>query len=175
MSTAFLESIDIDLKSKLLEMAENYHEQDNCGTASPFYHVVKRPVAKYSRDINDSKYNAERVILFDTEIYTPEFWIECSDEDAKYWRYDVSDLDEFFYQVEEKYEEAEILYCWYEDETYTDCGTFLTRKAAQQFIDSNRHHVGQDAYIYVEYAWRNRDAEIIHQLMTAIYSEYTKP
>lgn len=42
---------------------------------------------------------------------------------------------------------------------------FFIRKNAENFIERNRHHVGDDAFIYVESAYRNPEWQQIRELL----------
>lgn len=153
--------IPMGLYNKLLDMALEVKTQDNHMTQKPIVHEIHRPVAHYARD--DESGNAEMVIYYDTSFYTFEEWVERSDSPELY---ENLDGEEFFEVAKEEARyDAELFYRWYENERYEPCGTFLTRKAAQSFIDSNQHHVGGKAFIYVNHAWRNKDAELIQRLM----------
>lgn len=175
--------ISLELETKLISMAKEVMTQDNRGTRRPFYYVVRRPVEKFASDSQRTGKYPELKVYYDTDIYSIKEWIEnMSEKPQGFWvdddgEYiiDVKDncTDEYKFMslIKDEDEDIETLWMWYEDEDYTDCGTFLTKKAAQKFIDNNRHNVGDNAYTYVRYAGGNSDAELIQQLLKAIYNQ----
>lgn len=44
-------------------------------------------------------------------------------------------------------------------------GAFFIRQNAQDFLESQRHNLGRDAYIYVESAWRNSEWQAIRKML----------
>jgi len=175
-----------DLQKKLLHMAEQVKTQDNVSTALPITFGVQRPTAKYSRCTDDAEAYGNgycAIIHDDTELYTLKEYIDHNGHlSTDTWIVDkVSCLDgvidcedsDVLWHFEELIREvsngeALVMFRYYVDELYIDCGLFLTRESAQQFIDQNRHRVGDDAYVYTYHAWRNSDADVIQQMFDEI-------
>lgn len=49
--------------------------------------------------------------------------------------------------------------------------SFLTAKAAQEHLDSNNYHYHRDADVYLNYAWRNPEAELVSEFLCSLVNK----
>ncbi len=81
----------------------------------------------------------------------------------KWWVRDIYEFCEFLE------EETDIRMVSFQEVAYVEPDTlFLTRKAAQKHLDSNRHHYSSKACTYAMTAWRSRDVEVLLWLLQHI-------
>lgn len=50
-------------------------------------------------------------------------------------------------------------------ETWETAQTFLTRKAAEQYLKSNKHRLGEGARVYTDSAYRNHETQMLQRTL----------
>lgn len=150
-------------KTAILELADRLATQDNHGTAAPLAFNVMRPVGNYASTEDDAGNGAVFGYMIDCHFYTKA-------EARKQYREDKKAGGAEAWNDWLKYHQATGLWRYEKDERYEHCGDFLTQQGAQDFIDANRHHCGDRAYVYCNHAWRNREMLLAVQ-MPAIIKE----
>ena len=128
-------------EKEILELKKEMETQDNLSTHNPLFVVFDIEKIPSSSD-----YTSDSEWIWDNESYSEEELKECmKDNDIKF---DESNW-ETVAQIHDIY------LCYYiEKRTYQNA--FLTRKAAQQFIDQNHYHFSKP-FIYVHGMWRNHE------------------
>lgn len=170
------------------ELAKKLLNQDTRGTALPIRYALQDKVSRYDPDgdfivyydsstggtylgetideifeqlVKDNDLSEEdelnrcQVILTDVSL-TPE---EMKEELAEAKRVFEAARDEILKNVEEDLQRVS-----YEFETKE---IFLTEEAAREHLQANKHHYTDDVRIYVEHAWRNPEAALVHKILTA--------
>ena len=87
---------------------------------------------------------------------------EYSEKEVKEWLKDSG--IEFTEDNWEEVAEENDSYKWWYLERPRFQGVFLTRKSAQEFIDSNHYHFDKP-YIYVHSLWRNYEMQGVRELL----------
>ena len=124
-------------KKIIKEFLEKMAEQDNRCTAAPYFYVIKTKTTiqapldncDYTRFYwQDSSYDSMDEIL--------EY---CKENDFSEEEIEAAEREAHEYGVQEVYEKK---------------GMFLTEEDAENHLKNNQHHYSDDAYTYVNHAWR---------------------
>lgn len=143
----------IEVTDEQYEFLKNLkHEmetQDNRGTAQPYFYQIKRKERIYGEELQQSDGTVWVNGLERNELTEEEYEIEKKEEG-----FDESDWTELQYQ---------------EFTTYTN--VFLTEKACEEHIQSNKHHYLDEPVShlsYVDHAWRNPEMEKLYEIILSV-------
>ena len=156
----------------LKSLSKQLNTDDNVGTAYPIIHKI----LDYKIEIRPIGYGDGNVIIDrDNDgylIYTLEEMNERladSDEDPiEIESYNPAygcTLEQYYldFKFDEEFERRYSLIGY--EMVGVLKGEFLTRKAAKNHLESNRHHYHKDAKIYVDHIWRNYELEKLLDLI----------
>ena len=160
-----------EMYDKLMELATEMTTQDPRGTRMPRMFQIRD-----WKKVYDAELNGDIHILLDRgnaiEIETVEQLIDYlneselefnEDEIRELWTDDrnfgladwvddhAPDLQQYSYSLVPE---------------YTNC--FLTAKAAQAHLDSNHYHYHKNADVYLNHAWRNREADMVSTFLCGL-------
>lgn len=166
VSIETLDNKDLDF---LKDLACTLRDQPHDGNADPVfwgirdYRNVDNPDGQYVVVLDDGD------VIFDEYVDDIEVLkdyllenINVSEEDLEGDLNDLIDIIEL---------DGSLQIAHYDKVPYiTDLtGCFLTKKAAQDHIDHNRHHYTKDAHTYAMTAWRNPEFEDLINIIKKIY------
>ena len=168
-----------DMYNSLMELANEMTTQDMRCTKMPHMFQVKtsEEVAAYEGCGETAWVDSEGEVLRTKEdikrfitMYLSENddrLINCEDEKIE------SEAETIFFEMDEEYredfliEKGEFRRIEVTNESkFTN--TFLTAKACQEHIESNRHHYGEKARVYLNHAWRNPEMELVSKFLCGL-------
>ncbi len=163
----------------LQTMSKNMAEQDNRGTAQPYFYVIMN---KKHRVIDPRYYTPEEYCVYDEhgnryECASVEEYISIRLQE---YEDEIGDLDEgtkaeLTLQAEQEFESEETVAGRYDFQQYTDAGIFWTEFECHEWIRRNKHHLYEGAHSYVKYGWRNYEMEVINNLLRSIHNIHENP
>lgn len=134
---------------KLKEIQHELKTQDNRITSDPIFLVQEK----------------ERIYGIDTDFLDDDkiIWYHCdgveADEDEKA---SLDDLEESGKDIDDCWDKVGYI------EKYRTIQTFFTEKAAQNFIDRNKHRYEGKLSIYVESLYRNPEMRLIRDFILSL-------
>ncbi len=155
--------------SDLVELANEMTSQNHRGTKMPHLFQIRDWKRVFDWNLNGDIscwiYNDGDFTIIET-LEDLKHHLECCGID------EPVNLDEMW---EDKYD----LQCWIDDncENLSECSysmepvyknSFLTAKAAQEHLNENAHHYHKDADVYLSYAWRNPEAELLSSFICSL-------
>lgn len=159
-----------ELYDKLIDLANEYVNQDNRSTADPLYFSIEQqipmPCPEDEGDF-EAYYNNDGGCIrdiSDVERYLSEEDYELIFEDllAKDIQFVSDEFDEFMNDCLPEFTKLSMKY----EPVYKNC--FLTAKSCDAHIAQNHYHYSNSARSYGEHAWRNPDMEIIVKLLRTL-------
>lgn len=164
--------ISDDIYDKLIELANEYVNQNNRYMADPFYFNIEDEVNYMTKDgYGDYK---EFRLDFETSILSIEDLENHLDQDnidlnktykeliANKIEFDSYEFWDFMHEYFPDFEEIE----YKKEKVYKNC--FLLAKTCDQHIKLNNYHYSLNARSYGEAAWRNPDMDTIVNLLRFI-------
>lgn len=157
-----------EIYDKLIELATEMTSQDPRSTSMPHMFQIRDWKKVYDAELNGEvqiyldRGNGIEVDGIDELIeYLDELEHEFVEEEIRQmWKnQEVDPFDEDLNEwIEENVPNLQI-YSYSLIPEYKNC--FLTAKAAQAHLDANYYHYHKKADVYLNYAWRNEEAELI--------------
>lgn len=157
----------------LKEMISNMRSQSNRCTRSPYYYTIQedRKVYHSGWEMNDNWMwiNTSRELEFDFDDESLKDYIVESCEDLpedfeELWENNASGFEDLYFDdIVEKLGFEK--YCYSIEKVYSNC--FLTEKDAENHIRINKHNLCNPE-TYVDHAFRNRDMELVVNLLNNI-------
>lgn len=142
-------------KEIIINFLKQMAEQNNCGTAAPYFHVIKSKTT-----VPAPVDNCDEIRYYLPEEYDLTYKsIQEMERDLKENGYTAQEIKSCVQVVEE----FGIRYEWKEH------GMFLTREDAENHLKTNHYHYSADAYVYVKAAWR---APKLKEFFQALFKEY---
>lgn len=155
-----------ELYAKLIDLATEMTTQDPRGTRMPHIFQIRDWKKVYDWGLNGDTH----IWVNDhgTEIETLEQFKEYLEDNGVEIPENIQELweDDFYWSMEEFLEEKnlDLKQCSYTLEP-VDVNSFLTAKAAQEHLDRNYYHYHKNAYVYLNHAWRNPEAELVTEFL----------
>lgn len=159
-----------ELYDKLINLADEYVNQDNRSTADPLYFSIEQMIP-YACPEDEGDFNAYYDNdggcirdLDDVECYISEDDYELTYEEiiGKGVEFDSYEFEEFMSDCLPEFRKLSMKY----EPVYKNC--FLTAKSCDEHIRRNHYHYSNSARSYGEHAWRNPDMEIIVKLLRTL-------
>ena len=154
--------------AKLIELATEMTTQDPRGTRMPHIFQIRDWEKVFDADLNGDthifldrgygieietvnqlvNYLEESEIEFD-ESKIREMWGDDFDFELTDWiEENVDSLERHSYSLQPVY-----------------INSFLTAKAAQEYLNRNHYHHHKNADVYLNHAWRNSEAELVSEFL----------
>lgn len=134
-----------------MDIKQELKNQDPRGTADPIYCVYE----KYEQVVPEDCGEDGHKWYYDCETYTDQEIIDNYKENEE-----ELDLDDLQYEEELNPNERVCYQKYYYKMLPKFVSPFFTEKAAQEFIDRNKHNLS-NPYIYVHSLWNNSEMKSI--------------
>ncbi len=159
-----------NLYDKLIELADEYVNQDNRSTADPLYFSIEQQIATGCPDgCGDftAYYNCDGGCISDLDdvesyLNDEDYTLTFESLLEKEIDFDSYEFEEFMDDYMPEFRKLSMKY----EPVYKNC--FLTVKSCDAHIAQNHYHYSNSARSYGEHAWRNPDMEIIVKLLRTL-------
>lgn len=155
-----------EMYAKLIDLATEMTTQDPRGTRMPHIFQIRDWKKVYDWGLNGdthiwvNDYEREIETLDQFKDFLEDKGVEIPENIQEIWD------DDFYWSMEEFLEEKnlDLKQCSYTLEP-VDVNSFLTAKAAQEHLDRNYYHYHKNAYVHLNHAWRNPEAELVTEFL----------
>jgi hypothetical protein len=158
-----------EVYAKLIDIANEMTTQDPRGTRMPHIFQIRDWKKVYDWNMNGDTHIW--VNDYETEIETIEEFKEYLEDNGYNVPENLEKMwdDHNWWDMEDFLEEnnIELKQCSYSLEPFY-VNSFLTAKAAQEHLDKNYYHYHKNADVYLNHAWRNREAEFISEFLCSL-------
>lgn len=138
----------------ITEFLTKIAKQDNRGTASPYFYVIRTSswITAQEEHAEKTEYRCEDSdMMFDSEEEARKYYIESEcDED----------------EVEKKVADLSPIH---QQKVWNEECMFLTDEEAKRHLKSNYYHYSKDAHTYVKHCWRAPD---LKEFIQALYGYF---
>lgn len=162
----------------LKELQKEMNTQDNVGQADPSYWVIRDWKRVFGEELNNPDgceilLDGESIIHLDYGVFgadnliiqkAKEYFMKEDDSfiEDDFELFNVDDLNEML--EEHGYDISIIEY----ELIPKYSGFFLTQKAAEEHLRANYYHYDDNATTYAMTAWRNREADMLYQILKSV-------
>jgi hypothetical protein len=169
----------------LMELQKEMNTQDTLGQADPRYWVIRDYDKVYGEDLDDP--DGYEIFLDGEEILTLEYSIGDAHVIAKVKEHfleeheddfeesdfdDLLDMDDLEEMLEGRGYDVDVMEY---EKIPKYSGMFLTQKAAEEHLRGNYYHYDDEATTYATTAWRNKEADMLYQILHSVDFSKIKP